>query len=155
MATMAIVHRLSRNKAGCYETSSFTINNEFMQNYLTFLFEVYLGLDLPLEGWVFKKPFQPLVHRWGRLNDDFAAIEADKDSPPDVKQAMQSMHDLVSFLEPVLAPYVTALAETRDKGKVSFQEIWQIFPPSELIVTTIRGVPALGRVTKYDKEKAF
>lgn len=67
----------------------------------------------------------------------------------------QATDALVSFLDPILAPAVRALAQTRDTGKISCDNIWQVFPPSELIVTTTRGVPRLGRVLKYEREESL
>ncbi|KAG8166215.1 hypothetical protein KVR01_004767 [Diaporthe batatas] len=149
MTTIPIVHRLSRNASNRYETCRFTVNDVLMQQILIDLFEDYQGFDLHLEGWTFQKPFQPFVHRWDRLSQQLADMRASEDVPLDMKHAING---LVTFLEPVLAPWVKALAGTRATGQVSYQDIWQIFPPSELIVTTTRGVPHLGRITKYEKK---
>lgn len=119
-----------------------------MRQVLTDLFKDYQGLDLNLQGWTFEKPFEPLVHRWGQLTNP-PDVKDDEDAPLEWKQAVDA---LVTFLEPILAPYVRALAKARDTGKISYEDIWQIFPPSELIVTTTRGVPQLGRVKKYKKK---
>lgn len=120
-----------------------------MRGLLTRIFEDYQGFDPYLAEWTFQTPFEPLVHRWGQLNDLHANIKDDDDVPLDEKQAADA---LVSFLDPILAPSVGAVAQTRETGKVSHWDIWQIFPPSELIVTTIHGVPILGRVLKYKKK---
>lgn len=91
-----------------------------MRQILIELFEDYQGLDLHLASWTFEQPFEPLVHRCGRLNDQLADIRADEDVHLDAKQAADA---LVSFLEPVLAPYVKALAQTRETGKISYEDL--------------------------------
>lgn len=113
------------------------------------IFEAYQESDLLPADWTFKPPFRPLVHRWGTLNDLHAEIRDDEDTTLEVKQAADT---LVCFLEPILAPAVRALVKTRDTGKISYDNIWQIFPPSEFIVITTGGIPRLGRVLKYERE---
>lgn len=121
-----------------------------MRSVIESVFDGSQESDLLPEDWTFEPPFRPLVHRWEQLNELQAQIRgSDEDDIVDEKQATD---DLMSFLEPILAPSVHSLARTRDTGKISYNNIWQIFQPSELIITTTRGVPSLGRVTKY-KEK--
>ncbi|KAJ0118261.1 hypothetical protein J7T55_009044 [Diaporthe amygdali] len=150
MATKDIVHRL----AGCegsWTTLSFTINNVLMRDLLTRVFEGYQGFDLNLANWTFQDPFRPLVHRWGQLNALHSKLIDDEDVTVDEKEAGDA---LVSFLGPILAPSVGALAQTRDTGRISYKDVWQIFPPSELVVTTLWGIPLLGRVLKYKNKNS-
>lgn len=120
-----------------------------MQGFLTRVFQDYPGFDPDLVDWTFQPPFQPLVHRWGQLKDLHAELKDDQDVPLDERQAADS---LVNFLDPILAPSVRALKQTCETGKISYKNIWHVFPSSELIVTLDRGVPILGRVLKYKKK---
>lgn len=123
-----------------------------MRQVLAHVFEADQELDLLPTDWTFRPPFRPLVHRWGPLKDLHAEIRDHEDTTLEMKQATDA---LVSFLDPILAPAVRALSQTRDTGKISYDNIWQVFPPSELIVTTTRGVPRLGRVLKYEREDSL
>ncbi|KAG6364821.1 hypothetical protein INS49_006425 [Diaporthe citri] len=149
MEGMAIVHRLSGGQ-GSWATLSVTINSVLMRGFLTRVFQGYQGFDPDLVIWTFEPPFQPLVHRWAQLKDLHDELKDDQDVPHDEKQAADS---LVSFLDPILAPSVGALKQTCETGKISYKNIWHVFPSSELIVTTTRGVPVLGRVLKYKKKE--
>lgn len=121
-----------------------------MQRLLTRVFQDYQGFDPHLADWTFQPPFGPLVHRWRQLKDLQAELKDDQDVSLEEKQAADS---LVSFLDPILAPSVGALKRTCETRKISYKNIWHVFPSSELIVTTSRGVPILGRVLKYKKKE--
>lgn len=115
---------------------------------LASVFGAHQELDLLPADWKFEPPFRQLAHKWGPLKDLHAEVRDDEDTTIEAKQAAEA---LVNFLDPILAPDVRSLAQTRDTGRVSYENIWQIFPRSELIVTTTRGVPSLGRVLTYEK----
>ncbi|KAK3357878.1 hypothetical protein B0T25DRAFT_173559 [Lasiosphaeria hispida] len=113
--------------------------------------ENYQDLDLELAGWTFYPPFMPIVHRW----EQFQGLHREvSDAPPGSPKAdkKDAADALMEFLTPLLAPSVDALGDTRLSGKISWQSIWQIFPPGELVVTKFYGVEAICRVVKY-KEK--
>lgn len=124
-------------------TESITIQNPDMKAHLRDALANYQDFDLELEGWTFRAPFKPLVHRWDRLNDTLNSITE--------TLHREAVKQLIAFLNPILTPAVEALATTRRCGKVSFQDIWHIFPPGELVITTFYGVEAACRVIKYEK----
>ena len=139
-----IIHRhtFADNK---WSTQSFTIQSSFMRDHLRVALAKYQDFDADLENWTFKPPFNPIVHRWDRLNAICDETGEDK------KDSKQAIIQLMDFLRPILAPSVEALARTKATGKVSFDDIWQIFPPSEIAMTSFFGVEAVCRVTKYEK----
>ena len=125
--------------------SSFTIQSGPMKDLFTRALDRYQDLDMELEDWTFEPPYRPIVHRWDRLKD----LQAETTDLIH-KQAADT---LMEFLSPILGPSVDALFQTRRTGKISFEAIWQIFPPGELVMTKFFGVETVCRVVKYERQK--
>lgn len=145
-ATIPILHFHTYDEKH-WVTSYFVIQNGVMKNLLVRAFEDYQDLDMELENWTFKPPYMPIVHRWGRLKE-LQAETTDLTS----KHAADT---LIEFLAPVLAPTINSLFQTRRTRKISFETVWQIFPPGELVVTRLFGVDAIRRVLKYEQRQGY
>ncbi|KAK4246926.1 P-loop containing nucleoside triphosphate hydrolase protein [Corynascus novoguineensis] len=131
-------------------TKSFEVNCGHMRAFLSEALADYQDLDLDLEGWSFAPPYNPLVHRWERilgLHKELQTCENDSDKKKAVDQ-------LVGFLQPLLAPSISDLANTQDTGQVEYDMIWQIFPPGEIVLRNVAGVDALHRVAKAYKSES-
>jgi len=129
-------------------TDSFTVQNAAMRAHLQVALANYQDIDLELDNWTFRPPYQPIVHRWDRLNTLY-------EDANDESAGKESVEQLMAFLRPILAPSVEALARTKRTGKIVFEDVWQIFPPGELAMTTFYGVEAVCRVTKYERSESF
>lgn len=112
-----------------------------MRDILSKALEAHPDLDVDLKKWTFARPFEPIVHRWNRL----IALQAVTTESPD----KVDFDDLMAFLTPTVSPYIKSLSEIKDTGKVSFNSVWQIFPPDELVVTSDSGEQAIGRVGEH------
>ncbi|CZR65814.1 related to TOB3 (member of AAA-ATPase family) [Phialocephala subalpina] len=141
-AKVSIVHRHVFEEKR-WVTKSFTINNPVMRQIITKALSKYQDLDMDLEEWTFKPPYEPLVHRW----DQLATLRAEMKDGAEKEAA----DELINFLTPITASAVEHLAKTRETKKVTFEYIWQILPPGELAVTKLYGVDAVCRVVKYEK----
>ena len=136
-----IVHRHEYvDKA--WVTKSFTIQDKAMQKLLNKALANYHDLDMALEEWTFKPPYRALVHRWDVLKDLQAVAEGEEKAAAD---------PLVEFLTPILAPSVESLFQTKLTGKVSFENVWQIFQPGEHVMTKFYGTEVVCRVLKYER----
>jgi hypothetical protein len=141
-----IIHRhIFRDRK--WITDSFTIQCPAMRAHFRVALAKYQDFDLELENWTFTPPYKPIVHRWDHLN-----TLCDGTTEHSSKQAIDR---LMEFLRPILAPSVDALVRTKLTGKIIFDDVWQIFPPGELAVTTFFGVEAICRVTKYEKIQPY
>ncbi|KAH8892780.1 P-loop containing nucleoside triphosphate hydrolase protein [Thozetella sp. PMI_491] len=141
-SVIPIIHRhIYRNKH--WVTRSVTIQDPVMRKVLLEVLHKYQDLDPELENWTFEPPFMPLVHRWDVLKEYQAKAE-----PGPLKNAALVM---LAFLTPIVASSVVSLALTRETGKVSFENLWQIFPPSSIVMTKFFGIDTLCRVLKYKK----
>jgi hypothetical protein len=137
-----IVHRHTRI-SGKWVTQSFTVQCSVMRGILGEALEKYQDLDMDVEDWTFKPPYRALVHRWDRLKEIQAALTDEAKT--------EAAKTLMEFLTPVLAGSVESLSMTRNTGKVEFDNVWQIFPPGALAVTSLYGVKKLCRVTRYQQ----
>ncbi|KAK6852737.1 hypothetical protein PG990_010388 [Apiospora arundinis] len=135
-----IVHRHEyRNKH--WVTTNITVQDEPMRKVLDKVLHKYQDLDLEVINYTFEPPFMPLVHRWDVLKAFHSTAEAGN-----LKNAATA---LLAFLTPVIASSVLSHALTKKTGKVNFDNIWQIFPPNELVITKFFGVDTICRVVKY------
>ncbi|KAM0810538.1 putative AAA+ ATPase domain-containing protein [Seiridium cardinale] len=124
-------------------TASITVQDPAMRTVLADVLHKYQDLDLEVENWTFQPPFMPLVHRWETLKA--YQLKADDSK---LKNAASA---LLAFLTPILASSVLSLAQTLKTGKVDFDSVWQIFPPSSLVLTRFFGVDTICRVLKYKR----
>lgn len=122
---------------------SITVQDPSMQEVLTDVLQKYQDLDLEVENWTFRPPYMPLVHRW----EDLKAYQS-KVVDAKLKNAGLA---LLAFLTPIIASSVISLAQTKNTGKVNFDNVWQVFPPSSLVMTKFFGVDTICRVLKYKK----
>lgn len=113
-----------------------------MRSHLKVALANYSDFDLELKNWTFQEPYSPIVHRWDRLNAQY-----EKTTEPKSKKALA---DLLEFLRPILVSSVDSLIQTKETGKVSFQNLWQIFPPGELAVTSFFGIQTVSRLLRYE-----
>lgn len=126
-------------------TESFTINGSDMRALLRQALIKYQDFDPELENWTFRTPYSPIVHRWSQLNNLCQ-------NSPDMEDGT-TVNSLMEFLRPTLAPSIEALSKTKETGKVLFDDVWQIYPPGEVAITTFYGIEAAARVVKYQKKK--
>lgn len=126
-------------------TASITVQDPAMREVLTDVLYKYQDLDLELENWTFQPPFMSLVHRWEDLKTYQSTAE-----DVTLKNAASG---LLAFLSPIVASSVISLTQTRKTGKVNFDNVWQVFSPSSLVMTKFFGVDTVCRVLKYTKKE--
>ncbi|KAK3323006.1 P-loop containing nucleoside triphosphate hydrolase protein [Apodospora peruviana] len=131
-------------------TVSLTFNSPDMRDLLSTALDKYPDLDMESAHWTFNTPFEPIVHRWEKLKALQAEAEAEAAADDSVssRRRTEAANGLVNFLAPLLAPSISSVAEIRKTGKVEFSNIWQIFPPGELVVTKLDSIETVCRVVK-------
>jgi hypothetical protein len=135
-----IIHRYEYSNKH-WITKSVTVQDPSMREVLRVILHKYQDLDLELIDWTFEPPFMPLVHRWEKLKTHYTALEQGP-----IKNAASA---LLAFLTPIVSPSVLSLDATHRTGKVSFANVWQIFPPRTIVKTKFFGVDTLCRVVRY------
>lgn len=140
-AKVPIIHRHAYvNKH--WVTQSITIQDPAMREVLRVVLAKYQDLDPDLVNWTFEPPFMPLVHRWEALKAHYVSL-------PRGSANKNAAAALLAFITPIVAPSVISLAQTILTGKVSFNNVWQIFPPGSIVKTKFYGVDAICKVVKY------
>lgn len=129
-------------------TESFTVNDVNMQSILREALHKYQDFDPELESWTFRAPYSPIVHRWDKLNEIL-----EKNFLDSGEKTAAAIKDLMAFLRPILAPSIEALAKTKETGKVLYEDVWQIYPPGEVAMTSFYGIEAAARVVQYEKKR--
>lgn len=152
IANVPIVHRqtyISEEKE--WDTHSFTINDPHMRELLASALQDYFPDPdtLNLQNWTFEPSYEPIVHRWDKLQTLHKEIKETSDDQDKIK----SVDALIEFIEPLIKPCIEALAKTRDTGRIGYQDLWQIFPPGELAVTRIFDIETIVRVLRSDKSE--
>ncbi len=141
-ADVPIVHR-HKKKDRRWVSTSFTVHDRTMRALLSTALAGYQSFDPELEDWTFLPPYRAFVHRWERLKS--VCGEATDD------ESKCAATQLMAFLDPVLQSSVKLLVKTQKVGSVSFDRVWQIFPPGELAVTSFYDAEAICRVQKSEK----
>ncbi|KAK4638769.1 hypothetical protein QC761_0101390 [Podospora bellae-mahoneyi] len=134
-------------------TSSITVNCPSMRDVLTKALENYYQDPdtLTAENWTFNASFQPLVHCWKiliEIHESIQALLSDGDDADEVTARKKASNNLIDFLNPLLESSIITLDETLGTGRVRHENLWQIFPPGELVVTKFFGVETLCRVSR-------
>lgn len=157
---------------------SFTVQDVSMRQLLSAALEGYQDLDLDSAAWTFTPPYKAIVHRWQRLTDLISEVEnsggecggsdteetdagearamkegtgAGTASIDKTQAGRETASALRQFLTPIVHPAVGACKEARKTGQVAWDNVWQIFPPGELVLMKIAGVQAVGRVVRQKR----
>ena len=111
-------------------------------------------IDGDAANWISEPPFKPFLHRWEKIlgMQSQAAVISSMNGEGDTSRK-EALDALVSFFDPLLKSGIESLATMRDKGSVSFADVWQLFPPGELIVTRQLDVDIVCRVVECREDK--
>jgi hypothetical protein len=138
-----IVHRHVHDKRtrNSWKTSEFTINDKAIKALVRAALVNYPQFDPDNpDDWTFEPPYRPLLHRWEQLNDLCKEV---------TEEAHKEAADrLLSFLRPVLKSELKVQSLAKETNKVWWDDVWHIFPPGEITVTTFYGVETLAKVVR-------
>ncbi|KAK3985238.1 hypothetical protein QBC44DRAFT_353165 [Cladorrhinum sp. PSN332] len=149
IARILIVHRRNYTEDKEWVTHSFTINDLHMRDLLAEALENYFSDSdaLDLQNWTFKPSYEPIVHRWDKLQ---ALHKEIKDTSDDMDK-IKAVDGLIAFIQPLVKPGIESLAQIRESGRVAWDDLWQVFPPGELAVTKIFDVETVVRVASSER----
>ncbi|KUL87578.1 hypothetical protein ZTR_04635 [Talaromyces verruculosus] len=141
VAPYAIVHRQFKKGTGIdqhWETQSIEIQSKRLRNCLDAVFQDYINWNSGPEPYTFQPPFQQFFHRWKELKAAYASHSDEL--------ALEEMKILLKYLIPRMDPFKRALEEIERVNTVSFEDLWLIFPPGELVVSDNKGTICISRV---------
>jgi hypothetical protein len=101
------------------------IQSQALMQRLYCVFESHPSLQLELPRWIFTSKFETLVHRWDELENVLGSIQQDEGIYTLVKEFREILN---AGLQDILTSRVTIC-----KGFISFEYIWTLFRPGELM----------------------
>ncbi|KAG8532276.1 uncharacterized protein KY384_003917 [Bacidia gigantensis] len=136
---------LVRNKK-CYngrkslEIDSLVVQSPLLKDRLGHVLKDYPGVTTNLDRLTFKAPFKEFVHRWKAL------VEAlNEESDPETKSHLDILHRV---LEVELRDDLKALDDYIQNGVITYDTIWMLFEPGELIFGSQQSQPAVGKLSQ-------
>lgn len=137
-AQHALITRLqkaqdSRKK---YEVHSLIIQSPWLKGVLgEHILDGYPGICCSLKRLEFEAPFKPFVHRWAKL----LAFRARNDIDDVTREHVDLLYDV---LRTELKDVIKTLEDYVDHGVVTFEHIWTIFQPGDIIFSSShQGAP--------------
>ena len=144
-----VVHRKMRGEDRhgntSWQTHSILIRGDLKRDILATALEGYPNLDLKASELEFKPPFEPLVHRWEKLQE--RAVEM-RDSAVTAEDRARVVNNavLLKTLRGVVSSSLAALDKIKTTGKIDFDMLWTIFPPGELVLGCEAGADRVFRI---------
>lgn len=114
-----------------YEIDSIIVQSPLLKKALGIALENYPGVTTSLDRLVFKAPFAPFVHRWQRFADLLTTAEDET-----TREHLQLLYDV---LEAELKDAIHAKNDLVRNGVITFDHLWTIFEPGELVFSTDEG----------------
>ena len=121
------------------ELHSIVVQSPVLKSILGTVLYGYPGVTTSLDRLEFHRPFEPFVHRWGRLE---AARHAEQEP-----QAASHFELLWNILELQLRDTLKRKADHIKNGVITFCSIWTIFEPGCLVFSIDDGRERLMRLT--------
>ena len=139
----SVVHRRKKSTLrdeAPWKTHSFVVNGAALRGVLKQVFKNYPRWMKERESFVFRPPFQQFFHRWEELKK---AIH-DNDS---VKNEGSI---LIKELTPFMERHQKDLDAIIQRGVVSFDDLWLIYPPGEIVIRHIKGQPSACKIVSTE-----
>jgi hypothetical protein len=121
---------------------SVVIQSPLLRKILQDLLEGYPGVALKSERLTFTVPFQPLVHRWGAVKS-----ASKSESNPETVSHLQL---LISTLETAVDASLRSVKEFHEHHEITFQHLWTIFIPKDLVYTIVDNSECALRLKKTE-----
>jgi hypothetical protein len=110
-----------------YDMDSVVVQSQLLKTQLGMVLVGYPGITTSLERLVFSAPFQPFVHRWGRLMMLLDDIERDEPS------SAEHLKLFLGLLYTELKEAIDVQTDLVRNGVITFQHLWTICEPETLI----------------------
>jgi hypothetical protein len=142
----AIVHRFSRYEIGegeyAWKTHSIEIQSPRLKAVLDKIFHDYPDWNPDGSPYTFSSPFKPFVHRWDKILESFKQ-EQDKSTKVEIQLLRRE-------LEPLLSSHFFALEQAKSTGVISFNYLWLILAPGDLMLSYEKGNICVSRLREVE-----
>ena len=121
---------------------SVIIQSPLIKAALRKVLEGYPGVSPELEELSFEAPFEPLFHRWDEL------VKAGREESS--TETRKHLKVLIEALEPEFEKSRKTLRECRQHGVITFESLWVIFKPGDLIYSVVDGQESVTRLKEVE-----
>lgn len=142
-----IVHKTAHGGDDTWKVKSITVFSPYILELFRTALKDYPGVATALDRVELDAPFEPLLHRWEALDDGL--------KEEDDLKARNHFNLFRQVVEPVLAPYLKAVAECREYGVIPFESVWTILPPGSLVTWEADGQSNIGRMVEANSTWTF
>ncbi|KAL9629586.1 MAG: hypothetical protein Q9204_005184 [Flavoplaca sp. TL-2023a] len=125
--------------------SSIVIQSPMLERVLAGVMGDYPGMAPELARLQFEYPFRSFVHRWQHLVD---ALYSEQD--PETKSHIQLFYDA---LKTELGPTLETRDDFYNHEIITFESLWMIFTPGDLVITSQNGRQVAAKLTDADEHE--
>lgn len=119
---------------------SIVVQSPLIRQILEKVLDGYPGVTAALKRLEFSGRFEPLVHRWPRLREAIAHLNKRRDEgDTSVGELIEHAELLGDLLAEEFSEIMEAMGDMQENGVVTFQHMWTIFQPSDLVFTRTDG----------------
>lgn len=119
---------------------SIVVQSPIIRQILEEVLEGYPGVTAALKRLEFSGRFEPLVHRWPRLREAIAHLNKKRDEgDTSVGELIDHAKLLDELLVEEFSEIKEAMGDMQENGVITFQHLWTIFQPSDLVFTKNEG----------------
>ena len=129
--TLLVRYRKSTNSRKTLELDSLVVQSPLIKRVLGSVLENYPGITTSLERLEFEAPFEPFIHRWGRLEE----LASEEQDPETKKHLLLLLNTLGGELE----EEISKIKDLAANGVIDFENLWALFEPGSMLFTCIDG----------------
>lgn len=136
------------------EAHSIVIQSPHLKKALAEILADYPGVAIELDRLEFEAPFVPFVHRWEKYKAYIAqatkdAEADDKDKDKDTKNMSEHLAVLDGILRYEIGDKIAAFEDYIRHGVIKFSDLWMIFQPGDVAVTSTQTLAMEVVETEY------
>lgn len=115
---------------------SIVVQSPLLKRLLQKVLKDYPRLSLNLRTMEFTGKFEPIIHRWAKLQENIAKLD---DSLDEGRETKKHAELLFSTLKTEFSDVIDNSQDMMSKGVITFELLWTIFQPSALIYSRQDG----------------
>ncbi|KIW00749.1 uncharacterized protein PV09_07732 [Verruconis gallopava] len=109
---------------------SIVVQSPLLKKLLQKVLKDYPGLSVNLKRLELSGKFEPIIHRWGRLQEEIAKLGDDTEEDRETKKHADL---LFNVLKVEFKDLIESSQDMISKGVMTFEHLWTIFQPGSLI----------------------
>jgi hypothetical protein len=140
-----LIRRTAHGQDRAWTIQSMMIYSPYIMDMLRTTLKDYPGVALALDQLAIESPFEPLLHRWAKIDE---ALKEDDDL-----KARNHYNLFRQVIEPELKSHLKARDECEEHAVIPFASVWTIFKPGEWVWWEADGQGVVGRMVEASFNK--